>query len=135
MARISTKDWRSLPTEKWNVTTFHAFLIERNKELYGIDYEPFGRGSVSTRWMTEKGQIKTAQGNYGNTVLRRYIEKCFENHRYNPKYPTLAFGFMLSYMRNELSQAQAEVASEERSKAAQQDDMEAIDGEDIGEWL
>jgi hypothetical protein len=113
-ATPATAQWRTLPIEKWNTTTYHAFLADLNREKYGVDYAPFGMGSVSQRWRTEKGQLKNAQGQYGNKVLRKYIEICFDKHRPNSEYPCLAWGFMFAYMRNELAQAQAEVAREAR---------------------
>lgn len=124
MAKISAKDWRKLPLEDWNVSTFHAYLIDMNKEKYGIDYVPFGKGSVGNRWRTEQGQLKNAQKRHGNEVLRRFIDLCFETHKFNPKFPTLSFGFIFSYKRNELAQAQAEMARskrrEESAKAAEE---------------
>lgn len=117
-------DWQNRDISDYNVSTYHQLLIDKNEELYGVDYQPFGKGSVSTRWQTEKGQLKQAQGKHGNAVLKRYIEICFANHRFNPKYPCLAFGFMIAYMRNELTQAQAEIAREQKRANAKQEAAE-----------
>jgi hypothetical protein len=120
-------DWQNRDIADYNVSTYHQLLIDKNKELYGVDYQPFGKGSVSTRYMSEKGQIKGAQGQYGNAVLKRYIEICFAKHRFNPEYPCLSFGFMFAYMRNELAQAQAEIARENKRKEAAEKQAEASD--------
>lgn len=108
MTKISTKNWRELPIEKWNTTSFHAYLIDRNLEAYGATYVPFGHGPISRRWVQEKGQIKQAIQKHGNDVVKLYIDKCFVNHKFNPQFPVLSFGFMYTYMRNELASAEVE---------------------------
>lgn len=109
MPRISTKDWRNLPIEKWNVSTAHQYLIDRNRELYGVTYEPFGSGSVSRRWSTEKGQLKNVINKHGAEVIREYIDICFATHRVSPQYPAMSFGFIFAYKRAELQQAELSV--------------------------
>lgn len=104
----STKDWRNLPLDKWNVTTFHVYLTDRNREEYDVTYVPFGQGPISKRWVQEKGQLKQAIQKYGNDVVKLYIDKCFVNHKYNAQFPVLSFGFCWTYMRNELAQAEVE---------------------------
>jgi hypothetical protein len=113
----ASADHATYPLEKWNTTTFHSYLAHLNAEKYGVEYVPFGKGPVSQRWRTEKGQLKNAQGQYGNAVLKRYIEICFEKHRPNTEFPCLAWGFIFAYMRNELAQAQATIAKEARRTA------------------
>jgi hypothetical protein len=109
MAKISTKDWRNLPIADWNTTTFHEYLKDRNREAHQVDYVPFGRGPISNRWSTEKGQLKNAINKYGNEVILAFIDKCFENHKFNPAYPTLSFGFIYAYLRTELERAEVDV--------------------------
>ncbi|MEK5109906.1 hypothetical protein MHI57_24905 [Cytobacillus sp. FSL K6-0129] len=109
MSRISTKDWRNLPIEKWNTTTFHEYLSDRNRELYGVTYQPFGSGSVKERWSVERGQLKNAIIEYGAEVIREYIDICFATHRVNPQYPAMSFGFVYAYKRAELQQAELAV--------------------------
>jgi hypothetical protein len=130
MTKPKAKDWRARPVKDWNVTTFHAFLIDKNKEEYGVDYVPFGKGPISKRWTTEKGQLKQAITKFGNEVVLSFINEAFENHRFNPDFPTLSFGFMYAYMRNDLQRAQVEYIKRlERAKAieeaeAQSDEVE-----------
>lgn len=134
MAKISTKDWRKLPVKDWNVTTFHAFLIDKNKEEYGVDYVPFGKGPISKRWTTEKGQLKQAITKYGNEVVLSFINEAFENHRFNPDFPTLSFGFMYAYMRNDLQRAQVDYLKRvERAKAIEEAESQAEDIEE--DWF
>ena len=126
--KIDSKDWRNLTLDKWNVSTFHAYLIDRNLEEYGATYLPFGQGPISKRWAQEKGQLKLACQKYGNNVIKLYIDKCFANHKYNPRFPVLSFGFMYSYMRNELA------ASEVESKFSADPDNEVLEILDEG-WF
>lgn len=110
MPRISTKDWRNLPLDRWNPTTVHAMLADLNDARSGVTYEPFGGGSVQQRWATEKGQVKQALTKYGAPTIKRYIELCFANNpKPNPRFPVLSWGFMWAYLRVELSKAQAEI--------------------------
>ncbi|PAE24014.1 hypothetical protein [Bacillus sp. 7894-2] len=130
MPKISTKDWRNLSIEKWNTSTIHAYLIDRNKELYGVTYEPFGSGPVSRRWATEKGQIKNALTTYGAPVVKEYIDRCFASHKLNPKYPVLSFGFMFSYLRTELQQAELSVKrKQQRAEAVEAEEANGVDEE------
>lgn len=128
--KLSTKNWKELPIDKWTVTTFHEYLIYKNKEKYGAIYVPFGQGPISQRWVVEKGQIKQAYEKYGKEVILKYIDKCFETHRYNPKFPVMSFGFCWAYKRNELSIANTEVKkAEERAEMAERSDSTQIDEE------
>lgn len=132
MSRISTKDWRNLPIEKWNTTTFHEYLIDRNRELYGVTYEPFGSGPVSRRWSTEKGQLKNAINKHGAEVIREYIDICFATHRVSPQYPAMSFGFIFAFKRTELQQAELAV----KRKQQQQQRVESAETTEIDEdWF
>jgi hypothetical protein len=134
MAKISTKDWRKLPVKDWNVSTFHAFLIDKNKEEYGVDYVPFGKGPISKRWTTEKGQLKQAITKYGPEVVLSFINTAFENHKFNPEFPTLSFGFMYAYMRNDLQRAQVDYHKRvERAKAIEEAEAQSEDVSD--DWF
>lgn|SRR5699024_1594671 len=126
------KDWRNRDIDDWNVATFHAYLAHLNKEKYGIDYEPFGKGPVSNRWRTEQGQLKNSINQYGQPTVKRFIDIAFHNRPFNPKYPVLSYGFMFSYMRTELSQAQAD----EVRKQKYEEEIECSDlGEIDVEWF
>lgn len=134
MAKTSKKDWRNVPIEEWTVSTFHAYLIEMNKEKYRTEYMPFGKGAIRQRWGTEQGQLKTAQGKYSNELLKRFIDRCFETHRTNPKYPCLPFGFMWAYKRDELNRAIKDVEErkvKESAEVASDNEIEV----DLDDWL
>jgi hypothetical protein len=135
--RVSTKDWRNLPLEKWNVTTFHVYLKDRNIEKYGVEeYVPFGRGPVGRRWSQEKGQIKWAINKYGNEVVKLFIDKCFVVHKFNPRFPVLSFGFMFTYMRDELASAEFEVKLQNGDRQVKTDESDTNHAENIDEdWF
>ncbi len=134
MAKISTKDWRNLPTEKWNTTTVHAFLIEETKRRFDGEYVPGGKGSKSQRWTAEKGMIKRELDAKGTDVVRKFIEICWREY-FTPdpdKYPYPTFGFMLGYMDRYWTQAMSEVAKEEQRKVSE-DNADSL--EDLADWL
>lgn len=129
-SKPKANDWKARDIEDWNVTTFHAYLIESNKEKYGIEYVPFGQGPISRRWSTEKGQLKQAITKHGNEIVKAFIDKCFESHRYNPEFPTLSFGFMWAYLRDTLQRAEAEVQRRQKREAIVDDEEQNDTGED-----
>lgn len=114
MPRTKASDWKARAIEDWNVTTFHAYLIDRNREDYNAEYVPFGRGSIQKRWSTEKGQLKQAITKHGNEATKAFIDKCFESHRFNPDFPTLSFGFMWSYLRDNMARAEVELRKQKK---------------------
>jgi hypothetical protein len=123
--------WQSRDIADWNVTTYHAFLIDENKRRFNALYTPFGRGNLNTRWATEKGMIKQAQGAVGNAVLKRFIERCLDAHRPKPDFPHVNFGFMWSYLRDELPRAQSDIAqaqavAERRADAVEVDSLDNL---------
>lgn len=115
----ATAQWRTLPLDKWNTTTFTAMLSELTREKYGVEYAPGSGGSKTARWSREKGMLKNAQGRYGNAVLRKFIELCLEEYRPKPDYPYVPFSFMVAYQDRNFAKAQAEVAKENRVKEAE----------------
>ncbi|MGC4375746.1 hypothetical protein WD019_02225 [Fictibacillus sp. Mic-4] len=134
--RIPAKDHRNRPLETWNTTTYHSYLTDRNTELFGAPYVPFGKGPLHSRWLAEKGQLKQAQEAYGNAVLKRFIDRCLERHKPTEAFPHINFGFMWSYLRDELPRAASDVAKEVRAKKlAEQAKANEISDEDFDEWI
>ena len=129
--KISTKDWRNLPIEKWNTSTIHAFLIDETKRRYNADYKPGGYGPLSKRWATEKGMIKRELTKKGPEVVRKFIEVCWREYRTsNPRrFPYPTWGFMLGYMDRWWTEAEREVEDEEIVERAEQVDIENVDEE------
>jgi hypothetical protein len=125
-------DYESVPIPEWNVSHFHAWLIAETKSRFNVDYAPFGRGTLASRWLAEKGMLKQACATYGNEVMRRFIERCLESYRPTPQYPAINFGFMYSYRRDELQRAQADVV---RTNADDRKTQIVDDDVDLSEFI
>lgn len=95
MTRISTKDFRNLPIEKWNVTTFREYLKHEHEECYNIPY-------VTRSYAMEGRMLKISLAEYNQEVLKRFIDACFADYKPTREYPGLNFAFMYSYMRSRL---------------------------------
>lgn len=132
MTKISTKDWRNLPIEKWNTTTIHAFLIDETRRRFNAEYVPGGRGSKSQRWTAEKGMIKRELTKRGPEVVRKFIEVCLKKYfTPNPKrFPYPTFGFMMGYMDKYWTDAlQMEGETERYEAIAEETKAEGVDEE------
>lgn len=130
--KISTKDWRNLPIEKWNTTSVHAFLIDETKRKFDAEYVPGGRGPKSQRWRSEQGMIKREIERRGAEVVRRFIELCWDDYYTNDpdKYPYPTFGFCAGYMDTNWTKAEREVTkARERTELAERSETTAIDEE------
>lgn len=130
--KISTKDWRNLPTDQWNVTSFHSFLIDETKRRFDAEYVPGGRGPKSKRWTAEKGVIKRELDRRGAAVVRKFIEICWrEYYTSDPnKYPYPTFFFMCGFQDRNWTEAEREVKkAEERAEMAERSDSTQIDTE------
>lgn len=129
MKKPSQYDWQARDITDWNTNTFLAFIGDKTKELYGVDYAPGGTGAKSARWSRERGMLKNAQGRYGNAVLKRFIEICWREYRTNKpdQFPYPTWTFMYSYMDRYFPQAQSEIAQENRRKEAKTDYAELAD--------
>lgn len=128
-------DWQARDITDWNANTFLAFIGDKTKELYGVDYAPGGQGAKSARWSRERGMLKQAIGKYGNAVVKRFIEICWREYRTNKPelypYPTVTFA--ISYMDRYFVKAQSEIAAEKRRTSEKP--TQEINYEELGEWL
>jgi hypothetical protein len=115
MVLVSKKDWRSLPVDKWTVTTFRHYLFDRHQELFGIKY-------VTRNHAVEGRMLKNMIAEEGPDVTKRFIDACLAEYKPTPQYPGVSFTFMYSYMRARvLPRVLAEVQYEaQRARAATQ---------------
>ena len=134
MKKPSQFDWQARELPDWNVNTFMAYIADKTKELYGVDYAPGGTGVKTSRYSRERGMMKNAIGQYGNAVVKRFIEICWREYRTNKpeQYPYPTVVFMISYMDRYFAQAQSEVARESRRK---QTKVNEINYDELEEWL
>lgn len=128
--KIKSDEWENLPTEQWNTTTVHAFLIDETKRRFDAEYTPGGRGAKSKRWAAEKGMIKRELDNRGPAVVRSFIEICWREYFTSDKtkYPYPTFGFMLGFMDRYWTDAEREVSkSIQYEQAVEQSENNGID--------
>lgn len=132
------KDWRNRPLETWNVASFCAYLTDKHKEMFGIDYAPM-RG-----WRTEQGilggligtQSRTAPKprTVSNALVKAFIDETFAAYRPTAEWPGTSFGFMYTYRKNVLQRLQAEeLAKAKRTEAAKK--TEDDDWDEVEAWL
>ncbi|MCU4813994.1 hypothetical protein FC679_20955 [Bacillus cereus] len=95
MVRVSTKDFRNLSIEKWNVTTFREYLKHEHEERYKIPY-------ITRSYAMEGRMLKTFIAEYEPEATKRFIDACFADYKPTREYPGLNFAFMYSYMRSRL---------------------------------
>ena len=123
MTKISVKDWRNLPTEKWTVTTFRQFLADQHEAKYGIKYTTRSF-AIEGRW------LKAMVAEHGPEVVRNFMEACFAEYKPTRDYPGLNFAFMFSYQRARI--LPRVLADVKRRQIVQQAEFE---NEAIDDWL
>jgi len=123
--KIDRKDWRNLPSEQWNVRSFHVFFADMNAELFGAtDYVPL------RNWAFEQGVIKRAITEHGAVALRRAFDEAFRTYRPTREYPILTAGFAVAYRINSvLPRIKAEMAAEKAEVDG------APDYSEVAAWL
>lgn len=121
--RISTKDHANLPIERWNVATFLAFITDETKRRFNVDYLPGGHGAPSTRWSMERGMLNRKKEQYGNAVLKRFIELALDDYRPTTDYPYVTVTFMITYRDRLFITAQKAVSDEARAKRLTEEAM------------
>ena len=125
-------DWQARDIEDWNVTTFHAYMVDKHREMFGCEYVPF-RG-----WQAEKGMLgrligtRGRPGTHDKAMIKRFIDEGFKSYKPTAQYPGTNFGFLYTYRRNILQRLEAEAKRNERDKHAE---MSAEDYDRLSEWL
>lgn len=135
--RISTKDHANLPIERWNVATFLAFITDETQRRFGITYAPGGRGAVSSRWSMERGMLNRKKEQYGNAVLRKFIELALDDYRPTTDYPYVTVTFMLTYRDRLFVTAQKAVSDDARAAKLAENhvDITKLSAEEIDDIL
>lgn len=131
----NAKDWRKRDVKDWNCTTFTEYLKDKHRELFGIDYVPFGG-----TWRTEQGMLgrligtRAKAGTHDKAIIKRFIDETFESYKPTPQYPGTNFGFMYSYRKYDLQRIEAEEKRRQASQAKAEEQGE-IDYEELADWL
>jgi len=87
-------DWQARDIADWNVTTYRSYLYDRHRELYGLDYV----GAVKR----DCGMISDMIKKTDKATVKAFIDACFADYKPTPKYPTLNFYFMRTYMADRI---------------------------------
>src|SRR5690625_1802131 len=132
-------NWQARDIDDWNVTTFTEYLRDKHRELFGIDYAPFGG-----TWGMEQGVLGDLIGTQSrkspkprtasNASVKRFIDETFDNYRPTSKYPGTSFGFMWTYRKTDWQRIQAEELADKRREERQQA-LADVDYSDVEAWL
>ncbi len=130
------KDWRNRPLESWNVATFHAYLADKHKELFGVDYAPYGgtygmEQGVLGDLIGTQSRTNPKPRTASNEAVKRFIDVTFENYRPSAQYPGTSFGFMWTYRKQDWQRIQADSLAQERRRTSVE---EAPDLEELSDW-
>lgn len=133
------KAWSERHIDDWNVSSFCAYLTDKHREMFGVDYAPHGG-----RWGFEQGVLGDLIGTQSrtnpkprtasNADVKAFIDVTFAGYRPTAQYPGTSFGFMWTYRKQDWQRIQAESAAQARRKAA----VEASDNDnwgEVSEWL
>jgi hypothetical protein len=93
MAKIKTDDFKNLPLEKWNATTYRAYMKALNEMYFDLPY-------VAKNVQMENACISRMQKEYGNELVKDFITACYKEYKPRPLYPSLNFGFIYSHMKD-----------------------------------
>lgn len=134
-----SKDWRNRDLSDWNVGHFTEYIRDKHRELFGIDYAPFGG-----TWGLEQGILGDLIGTQSrknpkprtasNASVKRFIDETFENYRPTSRYPGTSFGFMWTYRKRDWQQIQAEELADKRREERKQA-LADVDYSDVEAWL
>jgi hypothetical protein len=94
-AKINVKDWRNLPIDQWNVTTFRYYLAEQHENKFGIPY-------ITKNYQTEGSMLKATIKQFGQEATKLFIDKCLDDYTPKKDYPGISYGFMHAYMRSRI---------------------------------
>lgn len=124
----AAKDWRNREIQDWNVSTFHAYLIEDHNERFGVPYYPFAS------WIVEKRMIKGCVEEHGAEVIKTFIERSFDSYNPTDQFPGISFGFMFKFKNNLLQKA-----VKDNRDLRKQSEMDALfktdEGGDDIDWI
>jgi hypothetical protein len=123
MTKISVKDWRNLPVEKWNTTTFRQYLADQHEAKYAIKYTARNY-AVEGRW------LKSMIAEHGSEIVKAFIDGCFAEYKPTRDYPGLNFAFMFSYQRARIL---PRVMAEAKRRQVVQRAVEGTEG--LDDWL
>lgn len=133
----AAKDWRNRDLSDWNVVSFTEYLRDKHREMFGIEYKPFGG-----TWGMEQGKLGDLIGTqsrnnpkprrYPNALVKRFIDETFANYKPSEQYPGTSFGWVWTYRGSDWQRLEAEWVRQEQRKQARE---EAPSLSELSEWF
>ena len=87
--------YRLKDLKDWTSKDFYDYLTEQTFERFGVKYQPFGK-----KYVVDAKYLKDAMEEYGNYVVKEFIDECMAKYHPTKEYPAINFGFMYRYRRN-----------------------------------
>lgn len=120
------------PVEKWSVKDFHNYLISEHERIFGIEYIPWRswgveQGLIGNIVGTTRGR-SPKPGTHDKVLIKAFIDKCYASYKPTRSYPGINFGFMWSYMRQNLQKVEKERVNKEVA-ATYKKESEGIDSD------
>src|SRR5699024_12487334 len=100
-------DWQARNIDDWNTKTFHAYMQDKHREMFGGEYVTF-RG-----WRVEQGMVgrligtRANEGTHDKPTITRCIDWAFAEDTPTTKYPGTHVRQNYSYMRKILQGAES----------------------------
>jgi hypothetical protein len=125
MAKIKTDDFKNLPLEKWNATTYRAYMKALNELYFDLPY-------VAKNVQMENACISRMQKEFGNELVKDFITACYKEYKPRPAYPSLNFGFIYSHMKEYML---PRVLQAHKLKKQAQARTQQLTEAEIDEWI
>ena len=118
------KDWKARDLKDWTAVTFHEYLKDKHKEVYGTSY-------VTRNIKIQNKNIKWMYEKYGKDVTKRFIDLCFKNYKPSGRYAGANFMFFFTYLRERYLPIAERQIEKERKLAEQQQQQQQVSEEEI----
>ena len=131
------KDWKNRNINDWNTTTFTEYLKDKHREMFGIDYAPFGgtygmEQGVLGDLIGTQSRTNPKPRAASNAAVKRFIDETFAEYKPTAQYPGTSFGFMWTYRKNVWQQIQADELAKKKTEQAVE---EAPTLEELSDWF
>lgn len=120
MPKLNTKDWKNLPINDWNATTYRAFMADLHSEVLGIKYVPRNYGM-------ESKLLKDTYEGYGKEATKRFIECAIREYKPTTQYPGINYAFMYTYVLSRLMPRILKDLEREKQIQAREQNVQELD--------
>lgn len=118
---------------KWTVNDLIAYMSDEHARRFNCDYKPMGS------WAAERGRIGrifgTAKkpGTHDKETVKAFVDRCFVKYKPTAQYPGVNFGFMATYMSDELQILERQLNQAKSEGEAV--DIQTEEKSDIENWF